>query len=167
MWIRSLQHFNQKLHQESHHGQWRIRGGGDGSDHPPPPELVLILKTYAECAWNGLTGADHTGNVQGGGACLWMSKTSHTPPFRNSCIRAWWVPIRLSVNVMGHYQESRHGSLSGVTAWITIGESTLRHCCHVWWFNILYELACSSLHVLNIKKHQGRTTTSMALHDSC
>ena len=24
-------------------------GGGDGSN-PPPPELVLILKTYAECA---------------------------------------------------------------------------------------------------------------------
>ena len=48
---------------------------------PPPPELVLILKTYAKCAWPGPIapplecGRRHTGNVQGGGGCLWMSKS--------------------------------------------------------------------------------------------
>ena len=29
------------------------RGGGGRGDHHPPLELVLILKTYAKCAWPG------------------------------------------------------------------------------------------------------------------
>ena len=39
--------------------------GGERGDHPPPPELVLILKTYAECAGQGRS---PPWNVQGG--CL-------------------------------------------------------------------------------------------------
>ena len=68
------------------------------------PELVLILKTYAECAWQGpITrggacecprvgvlfnfsegGWRHAGNVQGGW-CLWMS--SPPPPFQEILYR--------------------------------------------------------------------------------
>ena len=79
----------------------------DRGDHPPPLELVPILKTYVKCAWPDQPpppplecGWRHTGNVQGGvlanvqewgcfskggwrladnaqggGGCLWMSKS--------------------------------------------------------------------------------------------
>ena len=47
-------------------------GGGDQGWSPPPPlELVLILKTYGECAWRPIT---PTLKCPRGGGCLWMSK---------------------------------------------------------------------------------------------
>ena len=62
--------------------QWRIQGGGDRDDHPPPLELVPILKTYAKCAWPGpitprppWNVADVTRAMSKGGGCLWMSKS--------------------------------------------------------------------------------------------
>ena len=54
-------------------------GGGDRDDHPPPLELVPILKTYAKCAWPGPITPPPPWNVDdvtralskggGGGAC--------------------------------------------------------------------------------------------------
>ena len=71
--------------------QWRIRGGGGQGWSPPPPlELVLILKTYAKCAWPGpITPPPPLGMLmtsQGqcprGWWCLWMSKRGCLSIFR-------------------------------------------------------------------------------------